>query len=347
MAATREERRLSWFRRLARAGTVLAACVVVLGAWVRLTDAGLGCPDWPGCYGHVFPQTTHHFAQAVHEMVHRYFASTLGAVIAALLVLAWRNRRYQAQPVKPVAALFLIVCIQGTLGMKTVTLLLEPLIVTSHLLGGLTTLGLLWWLSLAPDRRALTASESGLLKYAVAGLLVLALQIALGGWTSSNYAAVACPDLPTCRRSWWPPMDFRDAFVLWRGMGVDYEGGVLADPARVAIQFAHRIGAVVTGVTLIAVGVKVLACSARRRLRWAGALLALAVLVQITIGVSMVYFGIPLALATLHNAGAAFVVLVNVTLLRTLRPAASTSAASSKTGVAPGMVPLPRVDPAR
>jgi cytochrome c oxidase assembly protein subunit 15 len=346
LATTQEERRLSWFRRLARAGAVLAACVVVLGAWVRLTDAGLGCPDWPGCYGHVFPQTTHHFAQAVHEMVHRYFASTLGAVIVALLALAWINRRHPAQPVKPVAVLFLIVCIQGALGMQTVTLLLEPLIVTSHLLGGLTTLGLLCWLSLMPDRRPLTASESGLLKYAVAGFVVLALQIALGGWTSSNYAAVACPDLPTCRHSWWPPMDFRDAFVLWRGLGIDYEGGVLADPARVAVHVTHRLGAVLTGITLIAVGLKVLTSSSGRRLRRLGALLVLAVLVQITIGASMVHFGVPLALATLHNAGAAFLVLINVMLLRALRPAAS-GAVSSKTEPNPGMVPLPGVDPAR
>jgi cytochrome c oxidase assembly protein subunit 15 len=317
---TQQERRLLWFRRLARLGALLAACVVVLGAWVRLTDAGLGCPDWPGCYGHVFPQTTHHFAQAVHEMVHRYFASTLGAIIVALLVYAWRNRGYRAQPVKPVAALFLLVCIQGMLGMKTVTLLLEPLIVTAHLLGGLSILALLWWLSLAPPPPTLAASEEGLSKFAVLGLAVLALQIALGGWTSSNYAAVACPDLPTCRHSWWPAMDYRDAFVLWRGPGIDYEGGVLTDPARVAIHVTHRLGAVIAGLTLIAVGLTVAARSGGRRRRFVGALLVFAVLLQISIGVSTVHFGVPLTLATLHNAGAAFLVVVIITLLRALRP---------------------------
>ena len=181
-------------------------------------------------------------------MVHRYFASTLGAIIVALLVWAWLNRRARGQPLAAVAVLlFLLVCVQGLLGMKTVTLLLQPLIVTAHLLGGLTTLALLWWLSLAPGAGRCTHPELSLRKFALVALAALALQIALGGWTSSNYAAIACPDLPTCQRSWWPDMDFRDAFVLWRGLGVDYEGGVLAGPARVAIHFTHRLGAVARG----------------------------------------------------------------------------------------------------
>jgi cytochrome c oxidase assembly protein subunit 15 len=173
---------------------------------------------------------------------------------------------------------------------------------------------------------------------------VLALQIALGGWTSSNYAAIACPDLPTCRRSWWPAMDFRDAFVLWRGLGIDYEGGVLADPARVAIHVTHRLGAVIAGLTLIAVGLRVVARSSGRRLRFAGGLVILAVLVQFSIGVSMVHFGIPLILATLHNAGAAFLVVANVTLLRALLPVSEQSASGS---VSPGVLPWQHVDPAR
>jgi cytochrome c oxidase assembly protein subunit 15 len=315
------EPRVLWFRRLALAGTCLAFCVVVLGAWVRLTDAGLGCPDWPGCYGHVFPAgSTHHFAQAVHEMVHRYVASSLGLIIAGLLLLALVNRRDPEQPVAPAAVLFGVVCLQGLLGMKTVTLKLEPLIVTAHLLGGLTTLAILRWLSLAQERRRLTEAESGLRPFALVGFAVLALQIFLGGWTSTNYAAVACPDLPTCQRSFWPAMDFKDAFVLWRGLGIDYEGGVLANPARVAIHVTHRLGAVVAGLTLLSLGVTV-ALRARGRVKIIGGVLILAVLAQISLGVSTVHWGVPLSIATLHNAGAAFLVLVMVTLLRALWPA--------------------------
>jgi cytochrome c oxidase assembly protein subunit 15 len=327
---------LFWFRRLALAGALLAAAVVVLGAWVRLTDAGLGCPDWPGCYGHIYPQTGlsdpqrgFQFGKALHEMVHRYFAGTLGVVIAILLVWALRFREDRNQPLIPVTALFVVVCLQGALGALTVTLLLKPLIVTAHLLGGLTTLGLLWWLSLEPTTRQLTEQETTLRKYALIGLAVLIVQIALGGWTSSNYAALACPDLPTCQNSWWPRMDYRDAFVLWRGLELDYEGGVLANPARVAIHFTHRLGAMVAGSILISLGVLVATGARSRRLTFAGGLLVLAVLLQISLGVATVHWGVPLGLATLHNAGAAFLVISMVWLLRALWPAPAI-----------GMVPL-------
>src|SRR6202048_2245136 len=170
------QQRLLWFRRLALAGALLAAAVVVLGAWVRLTNAGLGCPDWPGCYGHIYPnaghgapQTGFRFGKALHEMIHRYFAGTLVLVIATLLVWAVRYRKDRDQPLVPPALLFVVVCLQGALGALTVTLLLKPLIVTAHLLGGLTTLGLLWWLSLRPERRQLPAREAGLRKYAFVG----------------------------------------------------------------------------------------------------------------------------------------------------------------------------------
>jgi cytochrome c oxidase assembly protein subunit 15 len=317
----RPEQRTLWFRRLALAGALLATTVVVLGAWVRLTDAGLGCPDWPGCYGHLYPQVDHGFGKAIHEMVHRYFATTLGIIIISLLAWAVWNRRNRGQPLIPVALLFLIVCLQGALGALTVTRLLKPLIVTAHLLGGLTTLGILWWLSLAPGHRSLSPREASLRKYAWPGLAALLLQIALGGWTSTNYAAVACPDLPTCQQSWWPAMDFQDAFTLSRGQDVDYTGGVLGNPARTAIHVTHRIGAVLAGGWLLLLGSLTLLRAEQRRLRVAGALLVSAVLLQICIGLTMVHFALPLPLATMHNAGAALLVIAMVTLLRTLRPA--------------------------
>jgi cytochrome c oxidase assembly protein subunit 15 len=331
----RPQRRLYWFRRLALAGALLAAGVVVLGAWVRLTDAGLGCPDWPGCYGHIYPleSGSYKFAKAIHEMIHRYFATTLGLIIVSLLVWAAWNRKARDQPLIAVALLFVLVCLQGALGALTVTQLLKPLIVTAHLLGGLTTLGILWWLSMTPAPQAWSARELRLRKYALLGFAALAVQIALGGWTSTNYAAVACPDVPTCQGSWWPPhMDFRDAFVLWRGLDIDYTGGVLANPARVAIHVTHRLGALLAGSTLIFAGAVTFIAAGSRRLKLVGGLLVFAVLLQIGIGVTMVRLGMPLLAATLHNAGAAFLVICTVTLLRMLWP-----------GSAARMVPLQHV----
>jgi len=195
---------------------------------------------------------------------------------------------------------------------------------------------LLWWLALHPERRQLPARAAGLRKYALVGLAALIVQIGLGGWTSSNYAAVACPDFPTCQHSWWPRMDFRDAFVLWRGLGIDYEGGVLANPARVAIHVTHRLGALVAGTILIGLGVLVATRGTSRRLTVAGGRLVLAVLLQISLGVATVHWGVPLPLATLHNAGAAFLVISMVWLLRALWPAPAI-----------GVIPLHRVDHSR
>jgi len=331
--------RLAWFRRLVVVALLLCAVVVVLGAWVRLTAAGLGCPDWPTCYGHftagqalenadavnaAYPDRPIDYGKALREMVHRYAASLLGLVIVVFTVIAFANRREASQPVKLPALLLLLVVFQGALGMLTVTWLLKPLIVTLHLAGGFATLALLWWLYLRPERRELHHTEMSLRPLALITLFVVIIQILLGGWTSSNYAAVACPDFPTCQASWWPEMDYRDAFVLWRGLGIDYEGGVLDHPARVAIHFTHRLGAAVTFVVAGLLVLLTIARSRSRRLTVAGIALGVALLLQVGIGIATVIEDFPLPLAAAHNAGAALLLLTMVNLLRHLWPSSST-----------------------
>jgi heme a synthase len=327
--------RLLTFRRLCLLGTVLAFCVIVLGAYVRLSHAGLGCPDWPGCYGHLtageaaanqdavnaaYPGRPVEYGKALKEMLHRYLASTLGLVILLIAVVAWRNRRDRQQPLRlPLVAVALVI-FQGLLGMWTVTLLLKPAIVTAHLFGGLLTMSLLWWMALATSRRSRPAAERSLRSWAVAGLVVLGLQIFLGGWVSSNYAAVACPDFPTCQRSYWPQMDFSDAFVLWRGLGIDYEGGVLEHPARVAIHFTHRLGAILTAFVLGFIAWKAARLGTSSGVRLAGLALGAALVLQWLVGPIMVLRTFPLPLATAHNAIAALLVLCMVALLRFLHP---------------------------
>jgi cytochrome c oxidase assembly protein subunit 15 len=312
---------------------MLALCVVVLGAWVRLNDAGLGCPDWPGCYGHVFagdaqqnlseaqqryPDRRFEYSKAVKEMIHRYFASSLGLIIVFLAGLAYVNRHDPNQPIKLPLLLVPLVLIQGLLGMWTVTLLLKPLIVAMHLLGGLTTMSLLAWQSMRVERSTRPAVERNIRKFALIGLIVLSVQIFLGGWTSTNYAAVSCPDFPTCQGSYWPTMDAQDAYVLWRGLGIDYEGGVLDHPARVAIHFVHRIGAVITALVLGFVAFLAWTRAQTRAVQFAGLLVGLALISQLILGPMMVIKGFPLWMATAHNGVAALLLLSVVRLNRLL-----------------------------
>jgi cytochrome c oxidase assembly protein subunit 15 len=330
-----ETRGLAWFRRAALAATVLCAVVVVVGSWVRLTNAGLGCPDWPGCYGHLHPAQAaaqapainaanpdrpFDYQKAINEMVHRYIVGALGLLVVGLAVFSAWNRRDPSQPRVLPWLIVALLGVQALLGMWTVTLLLKPLIVTLHLLGGLTTLSLLWWLALPPARRELKAAERPLRRMTLAALVVVILQVSLGGWTSTNYAAAACPDFPTCQGSFWPPMDFRNGFILWRGLGIDYEGGVLDAPARVAIHYTHRIGAYVTALL-----VAFLVAGAWRRgqsiaTKGAATAVGIAVALQVSIGINLILQGWPLWLGTAHNAGAALVVLSTVALLRSLSP---------------------------
>jgi cytochrome c oxidase assembly protein subunit 15 len=343
--------RINIVRRLAFAAMLLAFCVVVFGAYVRLSDAGLGCPDWPGCYGHATPAlaaaadagTTAsplHVGKAWREMIHRYGASTLGLLILVIAALAWRWRRQAGMPLGLPLSLVALVIFQGLLGMWTVTLLLKPLIVTLHLIFGLATLSLLWWLWLSLRRRStspwsgsvsalgggsaaamLLPASVAVRRVALIALLALAVQIILGGWTSTNYSAVACPDFPTCQASWWPDANYREAFVLWRGLGINYEGGVLDHPARVAIHFTHRLGAVVATLALLFAAVTSLGDRPGKNRRWAAIAVLAALLLQLTIGIGMVKQGFPLWLATAHNAGAALLLLSTLALNRALRRA--------------------------
>ncbi|MGH8249447.1 MAG: COX15/CtaA family protein [Steroidobacteraceae bacterium] len=328
-------RRLGWFRRAALIAALLCAIVVVVGAWVRLTHAGLGCPDWPGCYGQLHPAQAveraaaisaesparpFDYQKALNEMLHRYIVGALGLLVLGLATLSVWNRRDPAQPrVLPWVIVVLLV-LQALLGMWTVTLLLKPLIVTLHLLGGLATLALLWWLALSPERRELKAAERPVRRLAIAGMLMLLLQISLGGWTSSNYAAAACPDFPACQGSWWPEMDFPDAFVLWRGLGIDYEGGVLDAPARVAIHYTHRLGAYLTALILALVVLGAWRRAQTAPARIAATAVAIALALQFAIGMNLIWKGWPLWLGTAHNAGAALLVLAMTALLRYLSP---------------------------
>jgi cytochrome c oxidase assembly protein subunit 15 len=326
--------KLTIFRRLCLIGTLLALCVVVLGAWVRLSDAGLGCPDWPGCYGHLtvgqaldnveranqaYPHRPLEAGKAFKEMLHRYLAASLGLLILVIAAFAWANRHDPAQPSRLPLLLVMLVVFQGLLGMWTVTLLLKPLFVVAHLIGGLTTMALLWWLALPASA---AGADSGLRRTVLLALAILALQIALGGWVSSNYAALACPDFPTCQASLWPEMDFRDAFVLWRGLGIDYEGGVLDHPARVAIHYTHRIGALLAALVL-GLAVWQARSAGSRRERIAAAALGVVLVIQLVLGPAMVLARLPLPLATAHNAVAALLLLAAVALLRSV-PAPAT-----------------------
>ena len=314
----------SAYHRLAIFACFLAFVVVVLGAYTRLSDAGLGCPDWPGCYGKLVVPDTEHAVTEKHylaqrplepekgwkEMVHRYFAGTLGLVILTLAVWAWLRRRESGQPVWLPTLLVGLVVFQAMLGMWTVTLQLKPVVVMGHLLGGMTTLSLLVLLALRTTgvRTAVGSHNLHWRPLALAGLLVLFGQIALGGWTSSNYAALACPDFPTCQGSWWPQTDFREAFVLWRGLGVNYEYGVLDHPARTTIHLVHRIGALVTFLLLGWLAWRLMRCGSRP-LGSSGRLIGVLLLIQVSLGIGNVVLQLPLGVAVAHNAVAALLLL--------------------------------------
>lgn len=310
--------------RLATIAAVTAFIVIVLGAWVRLSHAGLGCPDWPGCYGQLtWPTASHEIESAnqafpdrpveTHkawkEMVHRYLAGFLVLLVVAINLVAWRGGK-PARRYRPLAGVLLaFILFQAALGMWTVTLKLLPIVVMAHLLGGLFTLSLLAWLAFRTRLGGDYAPGMPLKRirpWIVAALAVLTVQIALGGWTSANYSALACPDFPTCQGSFLPETDFADGFTLWREVGVDYEGGLLDLDARVAIHLAHRIGAVVTFVILVLVAVRLMRAPVTQR---SGLVLLVLVLTQVTLGILNVVWFLPLGNAVAHNGVAALLLV--------------------------------------
>ena len=377
------------FHRIAWLAVILTACVVVFGAFVRLSDAGLSCPDWPTCYGRatwpsapqdaaahaaseIRPFETH---KAWREQVHRHLAASLGVLVLLLALLAARRRRFgvlqiivasllvagsipaymygqiglafalagAGEAVLLLAALrwsnidlaraaaltLAVIVFQALLGKWTVTMLLKPIIVMGHLLGGLTTFSLLVWMAWRATHLPIRLADARVLRrWLIAGIAVLGVQIALGGWTSANYAALACGgggwttaehhylDFPKCVGQWWPQTDFREGFVLWRGVGVDYEGGVLDGASRIAIQLAHRMMAMVVFVYLLWLAVRLYRTPGMRG--WAS-LLGVLVLAQVALGVLNVKLALPLPVAVMHNAGAAALLFVLVSVLARLK----------------------------
>ena len=328
--------RNSWFFRLCVVATFLTLGLVMLGAYVRLSDAGLGCPDWPGCYGHwkvpaeqghveaanaAYPARQVVAAKAWKEMAHRYVAGSLGLLVLTIAILAWHRRHLPGQLVVLPLLLIALIMFQSLLGMLTVTWLLKPLIVMGHLLGGLSTLALLAWITLRSGA-LWTRGEApigGAWRWiAVGALALLVTQIALGGWTSSNYAALACPDFPTCHGQWWPAADFNEGFVLWRGIGIDYEGGVLDNRGRVAIHLVHRLGALVTFTVLGSLALALIIAPPRPKLRRAGMVVLAALMLQVSLGIATVMGHLPLPVAAAHNGGAALLLLSMIGLIHLL-----------------------------
>lgn len=377
------------FHRIAWLAAALTLCVIVFGAFVRLSDAGLSCPDWPTCYGRAaWPQAAaevvDHAATAIREFesdkawreqVHRHLAATLGVLVLGLALLAARRRRYGMLQVlgasllvalaiplymqghvmaalgiaalgeamlliaalrwsnidlaRAAALTLAVVIFQALLGKWTVTMLLKPVIVMGHLLGGMLTFSLLVWMAWRATVQPIVLVDApALRRWTFAAIGLLAVQIALGGWVSANYAALACGaggwvtdthhyvDFPRCVGEWWPQADFREGFVLWRGVGVDYEGGVLDGAARIAIQLAHRVMAIAVFAYLIAFAVRLLRTPGLRG--WAVALIVLTC-AQVALGILNVKLALPLTVAVMHNGGAALLLFVLVSLLARLK----------------------------
>ena len=321
--------------RWAVVATLLAVLVVTLGAWTRLVDAGLGCPDWPGCYGFLivphgetriaiaearFPDSPVNVAKGWPEMIHRYAAATLGLMVFGLAGFAVRHRR-AGLPLKLPVFIALFIVLQGAFGMWTVTLKLWPQVVALHLLGGFTTLTLLALLSFRLRHQAHRSSSLAAVRlhrfrpWLYVGLILVVIQIALGAWTAANYAAVACLDLPTCQGQWWPEMDFRHGFDITQHVGPNYLGGQLAAAGRVAIHVSHRLGALVVILYWLTLVVILWRKVPITPIRQAAAVVAVVVISQVALGILNIALYLPLSVAVAHNAVGAGLLVAIVWLL--------------------------------
>jgi len=333
-------------RRLVLTSLLLAIVVIGLGAYARLTHAGLGCPDWPTCYGLIdvpessmqiavaekaFPQRPVEPAKAWNEMIHRYFAGSLGLLIAAIAFFSIKLRFTNSSKIKyPLVLPIFILCVvifQAALGMWTVTLKLMPIIVMAHLLGGFTTLCLLFLLYLRINAKGVNAQGANLVNgqlrkyssYALVGIIILTAQIALGGWTSSNYAALSCVELPICQGDWLSDLTFEQSFDLIPPAKDSYEFGHLAHNERVTIHVSHRLGAIITGVFLAWLAIVVFIKARTHSIKSTAITLLGLLIIQISLGVSNIWFSLPITVAVAHNVVAVCLMLSLITLTYKLR----------------------------
>ena len=321
---------MNLFKKITLFATIMAFCLIVLGAYVRLSDAGLGCPDWPGCFGtltvpesqlaiekaqHAFPDQTIENGKAWKEMVHRYVAGLLGLLILSIGYLAYRNKKSLKVSILVPYTLLGIVFFQAALGMLTVTLLLKPIIVSAHLIGGMATLAILTYLSYEHFNKnsKLILKKSIIFYMARFGLILIFMQIFLGGWTSTNYAGLACTDFPTCHDQWIPDMDFKNAFNIFRNLGQTSEGAPISLDALQAIQWAHRIGAITV---VIYFGYLSYVLMKYKQLRFEAIFLLTILAAQFTIGIANLTLHLPMVLAVSHNLIAALLVII-ITIINT------------------------------
>lgn len=323
-------------KKLVFISILLALVVVTLGAYTRLTHAGLGCPDWPTCYGLIdvpetaeqialaekaYPQRPVEPAKAWNEMIHRYFAGALGLLILAIAFLSVKNRA-QGTPLRLPLLILVIVIFQAALGMWTVTMKLMPIVVMAHLLGGFTTLCLLFLLYLRLKSLRINRSDFSIKKYgrfALLGIVLLTGQIALGGWTSSNYAALSCVELPICQSGWQEQMSFENSFDLIPPERESYEFGHLTHDERVTIHVVHRFGAIAITIYLTWLLLMIYFKAQTSTFKTSAAVVGLALIAQVSLGVSNVWFSLPLSVAVGHNLVAACLMLTLIALTYRLR----------------------------